>query len=98
MSTEALTTAKVIVRRTDTAASVQANSGSYFRQNTGAVIGLWIIIGLVMLAATADLVAPHSPIVTNNAAFLKPPFWQAGGSLGVSRSAPTPSAATCSRG
>jgi dipeptide transport system permease protein len=53
---------------------------SYFRQNTGAVIGMWIIIGLVVLAATADFVAPYSPIVTNTAAFLKPPFWQAGGS------------------
>src|SRR4029079_7794590 len=29
----------------------------------------------------ADVVAPHSPILTNNAAFLKPPFWQQGGSI-----------------
>jgi dipeptide transport system permease protein len=54
---------------------------SYFRQNAGAVAGLVVIIALILLALFADLVAPHSPILTNNAVFLKPPFWQAGGSL-----------------
>ncbi|MGI8526520.1 MAG: ABC transporter permease subunit [Pseudolabrys sp.] len=53
---------------------------SYFKDNTGAVIGLSVIVFLFVLALTADLVAPYSPILTNNAAFLKPPFWQAGGS------------------
>jgi dipeptide transport system permease protein len=37
--------------------------------------------GLVVVALFAELLAPHSPILTNSAAFLKPPFWQAGGSL-----------------
>jgi dipeptide transport system permease protein len=27
------------------------------------------------------VIAPHSPILTNNTVFLKPPFWQTGGSL-----------------
>jgi dipeptide transport system permease protein len=54
---------------------------SYFSQNAGAVAGLFIIVALVLLALLADLVAPHSPILTNNAVFLKPPFWQSGGSL-----------------
>jgi dipeptide transport system permease protein len=54
---------------------------SYFTDNTGAVIGLSILCALVLLAISADLVAPYSPILTNNGAFLKPPFWQAGGSL-----------------
>ena len=54
---------------------------SYFSQNAGAVAGLVVIIALILLALFADLVAPHSPILTNNAVFLKPPFWQAGGSL-----------------
>ena len=53
---------------------------SYFRKNTGAVIGLWVIVAFVILAVTADLVAPYSPILTDNKAFLRPPFWQAGGS------------------
>jgi len=52
-----------------------------FTRNKGAVAGLLIIVALVVLAATADMIAPYSPVVTNNTAFLKPPFWQAGGSL-----------------
>jgi dipeptide transport system permease protein len=54
---------------------------SYFSQNAGAVAGLVVIVVLILLALFADLVAPHSPILTNNAVFLKPPFWQTGGSL-----------------
>jgi dipeptide transport system permease protein len=53
----------------------------YFRANAGAVAGLFIIIGLIVVALFAELLSPHSPILTNNAAFLKPPFWQAGGSM-----------------
>ena len=58
-----------------------AETWSYFKENRGAVIGLVIIAALVLVGATADLIAPYSPILTNNSAFLKPPFWQAGGSL-----------------
>jgi dipeptide transport system permease protein len=54
---------------------------SYFSQNAGAVAGLVVIVALVLLALLADLIAPHSPILTNNAVFLKPPFWQSGGTL-----------------
>jgi len=53
----------------------------YFRENAGAVAGLVVIVVLVLLALSADVVAPHSPILTNNAVFLKPPFWQQGGSI-----------------
>jgi dipeptide transport system permease protein len=53
---------------------------SYFSQNAGAVAGLVVIVALVLLALFADLIAPHSPVLTNNAVFLKPPLWQAGGS------------------
>jgi dipeptide transport system permease protein len=52
-----------------------------FRENVGAVAGLVVIALLVLLALSADVVAPHSPILTNNAVFLKPPFWQQGGSI-----------------
>jgi dipeptide transport system permease protein len=54
---------------------------TYFSANAGAVAGLVVIVALILLALFADLVAPHSPILTNNAVFLKPPFWQTGGSL-----------------
>jgi dipeptide transport system permease protein len=53
----------------------------YFKENAGAVAGLVVIVGLVLLALSADIVAPHSPILTNNTVFLKPPFWQQGGSI-----------------
>ena len=52
-----------------------------FKENLGAVMGLVVIVVLILLALFADFVAPHSPIITNNAAFLKPPFWQQGGSI-----------------
>lgn len=52
----------------------------YFSENTGAVAGLVVIIVVVLLAIFAPLIAPHSPILTNNQAFLKPPVWQTGGS------------------
>jgi dipeptide transport system permease protein len=52
-----------------------------FKANFGAAAGLVVIVVLVLLALFADFVAPHSPILTNNAAFLKPPFWQQGGSI-----------------
>ncbi|CCE04510.1 Dipeptide transport system permease protein dppC (ABC transporter) [Bradyrhizobium sp. STM 3843] len=52
-----------------------------FKQNFGAVAGLVVIAILILLALSADLVAPHSPVLTNNAVFLKPPFWQQGGSM-----------------
>jgi dipeptide transport system permease protein len=52
----------------------------YFSENSGAVAGLSIIIVVITLAILAPVVAPHSPILTNNAAFLRPPVWQQGGS------------------
>jgi dipeptide transport system permease protein len=52
----------------------------YFRANHGAVGGLAVIVALLLLAAFAGVVAPHSPIATHNDAFLRPPVWEAGGS------------------
>jgi dipeptide transport system permease protein len=54
---------------------------SDFAANRGAVAGFVVIAVLLLLALFADLVAPHPPALTNDAAFLVPPFWQAGGSL-----------------
>jgi len=52
-----------------------------FTGNPGAMAGLGVIVVMVLLAIFADLVAPHSPIATHGDAFLKPPFWEAEGSL-----------------
>jgi dipeptide transport system permease protein len=52
----------------------------YFSANHGAVAGLAIVVGVLLLAAFANVVAPYPPDLTNNAVFLKPPAWQAGGS------------------
>jgi dipeptide transport system permease protein len=52
----------------------------YFSENAGAVAGLAVIVTVVLLALLAPVIAPHSPILTNSAAFLKPPVWQEGGS------------------
>lgn len=52
-----------------------------FKGNYGAVAGLVTIVILIAVAGCADLIAPYSPILTNNAVFLKPPFWQTGGSF-----------------
>jgi dipeptide transport system permease protein len=50
-----------------------------FSENSGAVAGLIIIAAVVILAVLAPIIAPHSPILTNSTAFLRPPVWQQGG-------------------
>src|SRR4029077_10463718 len=52
----------------------------YFRKNHGAVAGLAIVVAVLLTAAFANVLAPYSPDLTNNAMFLRPPAWQAGGS------------------
>jgi dipeptide transport system permease protein len=54
---------------------------SHLTANGGAVAGLVVIVALILSALFADLIAPHSPVLTNNQVFLRPPFWQQGGSL-----------------
>ena len=51
----------------------------YFSQNRGAVTGLTIVCGLVVLALFADVIAPHSAIEQYRDATLIPPAWQDGG-------------------
>ena len=51
-----------------------------FSANRGAVIGMATVFALLIIALLAPVIAPHTPDVTNSAAFLKPPAWQAGGS------------------
>ena len=52
----------------------------YFSANHGAVAGLVVVIAVLSMAAFANVLAPYPPDLTNNAVFLKPPAWQAGGS------------------
>ncbi len=52
----------------------------YFRANRGAVGGLVVVVTVLLMAAFANFLAPYSPNLTNNAAFLQPPAWQDGGS------------------
>lgn len=54
---------------------------SYFSANKGALAGLVIVVVMFTLALFAPLLAPYPPDLTNNAVFLKPPFWQTGGSI-----------------
>ncbi|HLJ21198.1 MAG TPA: ABC transporter permease subunit [Stellaceae bacterium] len=53
----------------------------YFSDNPGAVAGLVTISIIALLALLADQVAAQSPIEIHTDAFLRPPFWEAGGSL-----------------
>ncbi len=52
----------------------------YFSANRGALGGLVVVIGVLLLAVFANVLAPHPPDLTNNTMFLKPPAWQEGGS------------------
>lgn len=52
----------------------------YFRENRGAVIGLFFFIGVCLMAILADVLAPHGPTIQYRDALLTPPVWQDGGS------------------
>src|ERR1700723_2624776 len=51
-----------------------------FRENRGALFGLAVFAVIVLLALTADFVAPHSPIEQFRDAVRAPPVWEKGGS------------------
>ena len=52
----------------------------YFRQNRGAVIGLWVVPRPGdLIAVFAPLIAPHDPTQQYRDALLVPPVWQEGG-------------------
>ena len=54
---------------------------TYFSANKGALGGLIVVVLVLLTALFAPVLAPHSPYLTDDAAFLKPPFWQNGGLL-----------------
>ncbi|MBN9243122.1 MAG: ABC transporter permease subunit [Mesorhizobium sp.] len=51
----------------------------YFSENKGAVIGLWFVLALIIVAVLAPLIAPHEPYQQYRDAVLVPPVWQEGG-------------------
>ncbi|NUH66833.1 ABC transporter permease subunit [Sulfitobacter sp. S0837] len=51
----------------------------YFRENRGAVIGLWIFAVFAFLAIFGPWIAPHDATQQFRAATLQPPVWQEGG-------------------
>jgi dipeptide transport system permease protein len=83
MATEVATLARPIG---DEAAAVFAQPsplGAFwaaFRENCGALFGLVVFAIIVLLALTADVVAPHSPIEQFRDAVRAPPVWEKGGS------------------
>ncbi|MGH1331358.1 MAG: ABC transporter permease subunit [Paracoccaceae bacterium] len=52
----------------------------YFRENRGAVIGLWIFAVFAFLALFGPLVAPYDATEQFRTLTLQPPVWQEGGS------------------
>ena len=75
----------VISEEPAAAAETQARPGRlkefwfYFRENRGAVFGLYIFLAFVFIAIFAPFLAPHDPTVQFREALLQPPVWQDGG-------------------
>lgn len=51
----------------------------YFKENKGALIGLYFIVFITILAIFAGFIAPHSPFEQYRGAILTPPAWMDGG-------------------
>ncbi|MFT6104207.1 MAG: dipeptide transport system permease protein [Paracoccaceae bacterium] len=52
----------------------------YFKENRGAVFGLWVFAAFVFVALLADIIAPYDPTEQFRDYLLQPPVWQEGGS------------------
>lgn len=52
----------------------------YFRENRGAVIGLFFFIGVILIATFAPVLEPYDPTAQHRDMLLNPPAWQDGGS------------------
>lgn len=69
----------------DAATSSRTPSGAVatfwasFSENKGAVLGLYVLSVIVLLAIFADVVAPHPPLVQYRDAIRVPPVWDAEG-------------------
>ena len=85
-ATTAATAARAAAHAADPADTAAAPPGPLaevwgsFSANHGAVLGLVVVLAVLAMAAFAPWIAPHPPDLTNNAVFLRPPAWSAGGS------------------
>ena len=61
-------------------ASGLAEFWHYFSQNKGAVLGLFVLAIVVLIALLAPWIAPYDPTLQFKEALLRPPVWQQGGS------------------
>jgi dipeptide transport system permease protein len=52
-----------------------------FRRNRGAMVGLFVILSLIIIAVFSNVIAPYGPAEQFRDAFLAPPFWVEGGSI-----------------
>lgn len=52
---------------------------SYFKENRGAVYGMWFFLMVCAIALFADVIAPYGATDQYRDALLIPPFWQDGG-------------------
>ncbi|MGF7161924.1 dipeptide transport system permease protein [Rhodoligotrophos appendicifer] len=52
---------------------------AYFRENKGAVWGLYFFVFIILVAILAPLIAPHAPYEQYRDALLVPPVWSDGG-------------------
>lgn len=50
-----------------------------FRRNRGAVVGMFVLLALALIAAFAPLIAPYHPAAQFRDALLVPPMWMEGG-------------------
>ena len=51
----------------------------YFRENRGAVFGLWVFAVFLLVAIFAPVIAPHDPSTQFRDHLLQPPVWQTWG-------------------
>ena len=57
-------------------ASLYAETLYRLKRSTTALFGLGLVLGLVLVATCADVLAPYSPILNDPAATFQPPSWQ----------------------
>ena len=68
------------VKRRSPMVEVLSEFWFYFSENRGAVVGAVVVVFLVLVALTADIIAPHAPDEQYRDHLLQPPAWQEGGS------------------
>jgi peptide/nickel transport system permease protein len=64
------------VRPQATSASLYAETMRRLQRSTTALVGLGIVLGLVVVALGADVLAPYSPILNDPSSTFQPPSWQ----------------------